>query len=58
MTILCETEGVRLDAFLAARDLGLSRSALQKLLEDGAVRVDGRPVKKNYKTRLGDGHPL
>ena len=54
MTILCETEGVRLDAFLAARDLGLSRSALQKLLEDGAVRVDGRPVKKNYKTRLGD----
>ena len=54
MTILCDTEGVRLDAFLASRDLGLTRSALQKLLEDGMVRVDGKTVKKNYKTRIGD----
>ncbi len=54
MTILCDTEGVRLDAFLASRDLGLTRSALQRLLEDGLVRVDGKAVKKNYKTRIGD----
>ena len=54
MTILCETEGVRLDAFLAAQDLGLTRSALQKLLESGAVTVGGKPVKKNCKTRAGD----
>ena len=55
MKILCETEGVRLDAFLAAREeLSLTRSALQKLLEDGHVSVNGRPVKKNYRTRPGD----
>ena len=54
MTILCDTEGVRLDAFLASRDLGLTCSALQKLLEDGMVRVDGKTVKKNYRTKAGD----
>ena len=54
MTIRCEEAGLRLDAFLARQELGLSRSGLQKLLEDGAVTVNGRPVKKNYKTRPGD----
>lgn len=54
MRILCDREGVRLDAFLAEADLGLTRSALQKLLESGAVTVSGKAVKKNYKTRSGD----
>ena len=54
MTIRCDREGVRLDAFLVEQDLGLSRSALQKLLEEGQILVSGRPVKKNYKTRSGD----
>ena len=54
MTIPCDREGVRLDAFLVAQDLGLSRSALQKLLEEGQILVNGRPVKKNYKTHAGD----
>lgn len=54
MRILCDTEGVRLDAFLAGANLGLTRSALQKLLESGAVTIDGKAVKKNYKTRMGD----
>lgn len=53
MTILCETEGVRLDAFLAEQ-ADLTRSAVQKLLEHGGILVNGTAVKKNYKTRLGD----
>ena len=53
MKILCEVEGVRLDAFLAERQ-ELTRSAVQRLLERGAVLVNGRSVKKNYKTRVGD----
>ena len=53
MRILCETEGVRLDAFLAEQQ-ELTRSAVQRLLERGAVLVNGRSVKKNYKTRVGD----
>jgi 23S rRNA pseudouridine1911/1915/1917 synthase len=39
--------GVRLDLFLAA-ELGLSRGQVRRLLESGAVRLDGRPM------RLGD----
>lgn len=54
MKIPCNMEGVRMDAFLASADLGLTRSAAQKLLENGAVTIDGRIVKKNDKTRLGD----
>jgi len=54
MTIRCETAGLRLDAFLAEQDTGLTRSAIQKLLEAGDILVNGAPVKKNYKTRAGD----
>ena len=54
MTILCEEAGLRLDAFLAEAQLGLTRSALQKLMEAGAITVNGSPVRKNYKTRSGD----
>ena len=54
MRILCEVEGVRLDAFLSDSEAGLTRSAAQKLLENGAVLVNGNPGKKNYKTRPGD----
>jgi 23S rRNA pseudouridine1911/1915/1917 synthase len=54
MTILCDRDGLRLDAFLAEQDLGLSRSALQKLLDSGAVTLNGKTVKKNYKTHAGD----
>lgn len=49
-----EVEGVRLDVFLAQAVPGLSRSAAQRLLEDGAVRKNGKPAKKNEKTNLGD----
>lgn len=54
MTILCDRDGVRLDVFLAEQLPELTRSAAQKLAESGAVLVNGRPVKKNYKTHAGD----
>jgi len=54
MTIRCEETGVRLDAFLAGQDLGLTRSALQKLLEEGQVLIGGKPARKNYRTRGGE----
>ena len=54
MKIVSEAEGVRLDAFLAQQDTGLTRSALQKLLEQGSVTVNGRPGKKNYRVVPGD----
>lgn len=54
MTLHCDRDGVRIDAFLAGAVSELSRSAAQQLLEKGQVSVNGIPVKKNYKTRMDD----
>ena len=36
-----EQTGERVDRFLSAQDTGLTRSAVQKLIEDGGVTVGG-----------------
>lgn len=45
--------GARLDVILAARS-GLSRSAAQRLIEEGRVTVDGRRARKRHELRLGE----
>ena len=47
-------KSVRIDKYLAECCPDLSRSYLQKLLKDGAVSVNTRIVKANYKTQPGD----
>ena len=44
-----EQTGERIDRFLSAQDTGLTRSAVQKLIEDGGVTVGGKKVSKNLK---------
>ena len=44
-----EDAGTRVDAWLAARVEGLTRSAAARLLEEGRVTRDGKPLAKNYK---------
>lgn len=44
----------RLDVFLANRDPSLSRSALQRLIEEGRITVNGLTVKPSYKIRAAD----
>ena len=51
--LTAEESGLRLDVFLAAQVEGLTRSAAQKLLEEGAVTRQGKAVKKNEKTAPG-----
>ena len=46
--------GERLDRFLAGRELEVSRSHIQKLIESGCVLVNGRTAKANAKLREGD----
>ena len=53
LILTADREGERLDAFLARSVPGLTRSAAQKLLEDGAVTLSGRPGKKNDRTVVG-----
>ena len=54
MTFQAEQTGLRLDVFLAGQMPDLTRSAIQKLLENGNVTKNGCPVKKNQKTTAGD----
>ena len=54
IVIYAEESGDRVDALLARHIEGLSRSAAQRLLEEGRVLLRGAPVKKNYKCAAGD----
>ncbi|MBE6599082.1 MAG: RluA family pseudouridine synthase, partial [Ruminococcaceae bacterium] len=54
VTVLeADTPGARCDVYVAER-LGLTRSAVQKLLTGGMITVCGTPAAKNYKLRAGD----
>ncbi len=53
VTAEAEDAGTRADVFLAAK-LGVSRSNMQKLLEDGRVKRGEKIIKANYKVRAGE----
>ena len=54
MILYADTPGERLDAFLSRSVEDLSRSAAQKLLEEGCVKRNGKPGKKNDRLEPGD----
>ena len=54
MTLYPDIPGERLDAFLARAAEGLTRSAAQRLIEEGCVKRNGKPAKKNDKLNPGD----
>ena len=58
MLIQAEQSGVRLDVFLSEQLENLSRSAAQKLLEAGAVTLDGKPMRKQDKTVAGAAYAV
>ena len=53
VTAEAEDAGTRADVFLAAK-LGVSRSNMQKLLEDGRVKRGEKIIKADYKVRAGE----
>ena len=54
LTLTADRAGERADQLLARLLPELTRSAAQRLLEDGRVTCGGQAVKKNYKTAPGD----
>ena len=54
MIFIADTAGERLDAFVARVADGLTRSAVQRLIEEGYVNRNGKPAKKNDKLNIGD----
>lgn len=47
-------QDLRLDVFLSRRDPSLSRSRVQQLIQQGAVRVGSRPVRASIRVRQGE----
>ena len=54
MILIADISGERLDAFVARAADGLTRSAAQRLIEEGCVKRNGKPAKKNDKLNMGD----
>ena len=53
MKIICDKEGIRIDAFLS-ESLGKSRGFVKDMLDNDLVTVNGRKVKASYKTKEND----
>lgn len=58
LELIADREGERVDQFLSRSLPQLTRSAAQRLLEEGKVLSAGQPVKKNRKTFPGEGYTL
>ena len=58
LRLTADRDGERLDQFLSRSVEGLTRSAAQRLIEEGAVTCNGRAVKKNARTAVGDAVAL
>ena len=54
MTYTADLSGERLDAFVARAVPELTRSAAQRLIEEGNIKRNGKPGKKNDKLAPGD----
>ena len=49
-----ETENIRLDKAIAKLDTELSRSMIQKMLDDNKILVNEKSEKASYKTKIND----
>lgn len=56
--VTARESGERIDALLAAVVPSLTRSAAQKLLEQGALSLEGKALKKNHKCSPGERYAL
>ena len=56
--ITAEESGERIDALLARALPSLSRSQVQKLLEQGMVTLNGRGLKKNFRCSTGETYEV
>lgn len=54
ITLTVDESGQRLDKWLSEKVDGLTRSAVQNLIQNGMVTVGGKPLAKSAKLTLGD----
>jgi len=53
-TIIAKQENIRLDRYIAEKYQELSRTMIQKLIENGDIQVNGSKKKISYKVQLED----
>lgn len=54
LIVSSEDEGERLDSYLASHVSEVSRSAFQRLIEEGCVTVNGSPSRPAHKVKAGE----
>jgi 23S rRNA pseudouridine1911/1915/1917 synthase len=54
LSVSADKSGVRLDLFICQSCEGLSRSFVQKLIDDGHVLINGESGKPSRKVKVGD----
>lgn len=54
LTIDRSLPGERLDTYLRTRFPAVSRGAIQRLIEEGHIKVNGRPVKATHAPKAGE----
>ena len=54
VTVNPQDSNQRLDAYLASRELELTRSRIQGLIDQGKVKVNGRATKPSHRIRSGE----
>lgn len=52
--IVADLENMRLDAYISSKETNLSRTNIQRLIEEGNVLVNGQKKKISYKVQIGD----
>ena len=52
--IVADLENMRLDAYISSKKTNLSRTNIQRLIEEGNVLVNGQKKKISYKVQIGD----
>ena len=53
-TLVVDVDDVRLDAYIAKMKSDISRTMIQKLIEEGNILVNGKSKKISYKVQIGD----
>jgi len=54
LTVKDTVPGRRLDVFLRSQLPAVSRGAIQRLIEQGDIQVNGKPAKANHQPRAGE----
>lgn len=52
--LVADLENMRLDAYIASKKENISRTNIQRLIEEGSILVNGQKKKISYKVQTGD----